>query len=333
MTDKVTTTPIVAPISSFISSPIITIHLVRSGFSDSASVVSEEGASDTIVSSNEHEGGNVPVAPISSNEAGKSILATSSLHLSALTNHSDYFKSLISFNGVEFSQKCVYLETPLDGMDGYSKVAFNCFVDFSYSGSYDLAHYTYVDSRNNDTIPISRHANVALVYLAAIYILADKLLSNKLKKCTLVKMRNTLLVLDKKLKNGSKLFWAELEKTVGIVFDYTAPSMGSSTDGVSVEDFARKNAHLVDSKERSAWLGNEPMRKMIAAYLAERWWLQEDGKINLMEGSVLGRKWLIDQYPELATLILGFMLSGSTIKLKDMPASEFGLEEADFGPK
>ncbi|RPA73636.1 hypothetical protein BJ508DRAFT_333870 [Ascobolus immersus RN42] len=71
------------------------------------------------------------------------------VHLSALTASSDYFKLLLAFNGLEMAERKVVFEMPgidseLDPRLGIE--AFKLYVDYSYSGTFDLSSYEYENS-------------------------------------------------------------------------------------------------------------------------------------------------------------------------------------------
>ncbi|RPA75237.1 hypothetical protein BJ508DRAFT_332283 [Ascobolus immersus RN42] len=140
------------------------------------------------------------------------VLGTFNLHIAALKEKSDYFASLMSFNGREVGDNQVDIEIteldcPLYKTEGdgwkYAVAAARCFVDFIYSGTFDAADHLdidqleTVDSRKGNRGYQAKYRNgeefehIFLVNVAA-YILADRLLAKQLKKLVLQRMYKNL---------------------------------------------------------------------------------------------------------------------------------------------
>ncbi|RPA83711.1 hypothetical protein BJ508DRAFT_304585 [Ascobolus immersus RN42] len=132
------------------------------------------------------------------------VIASYNLHVSALTKYSEYFKGLMSFEGIEVTENRIYFELPeldcpfrssgdlmLDG-SVYSIIALKCWVDWIYSGSYKAEDYALSLLSGSD---LSR-SNPELfdkVFLvnAAVYVLAERLLSEDLKQYVVETTYNT----------------------------------------------------------------------------------------------------------------------------------------------
>ncbi|RPA73654.1 hypothetical protein BJ508DRAFT_333889 [Ascobolus immersus RN42] len=310
MSNNVTTASSASPMSALMASPTITVHLVLPASREQADVEPEDTGPSTPTNSTKRTADEAFAAE-SPKVDPRTIITTSRLHTSVLTDHSDYFKSLISFNGLEVSQNCVYLETPIPNTfySHLSEVAFNCFVDHIYTGDYNLSKYK-VEVTDGTTVAV------------------NKLLNIRLKKRALVRMRRILLNLSPWVRTGEKSTFVELTKTAGVIFSGTASLRNDVCPDLSDEQWATKDTCLLDSKERTSWLGNEPIRKLLAACLAEGWMLSREETSNIQEGMVLVRRRLIELYPELGTLVLGYLIAA--VKLRDLPLSEFALEKADL---
>ncbi|RPA71944.1 hypothetical protein BJ508DRAFT_367534 [Ascobolus immersus RN42] len=148
-------------------------------------------------------------------------LATFRVHLSALTEKSLYFKSLLSFQGVEMTENKVVLEAPpLSGCDPQLiALAFKVFLDWSYSGTYNLANYPYmveeikrragrkvqINIGGIASVPATANKKDAeeplsktmchgekMVFTAILYVLADRLLVEEFRNEVLKDMYQTL---------------------------------------------------------------------------------------------------------------------------------------------
>ncbi|RPA83699.1 hypothetical protein BJ508DRAFT_374945 [Ascobolus immersus RN42] len=152
---------------------------------------------------------------VASNDAAeedeREVIACYNLHISALTENSDYFKALMSFNGVEVAENRIVLELPeldcpfrvgkdselgrkyeldddleLDGWQ-YSIIAFKCFVDFAYSGSYNAADHadSLLGEEERRWNYSAHYPDKYFLVNAAVYVLAERLLAKDLQESVL----------------------------------------------------------------------------------------------------------------------------------------------------
>ncbi|RPA73653.1 hypothetical protein BJ508DRAFT_333888 [Ascobolus immersus RN42] len=307
------------PPSALISSPTITVHLVDPVLC-TPNVASGPSSSAIMNGSKKRKAEDLPALH------GRLKIATFQLHISVLTAHSEYFKSLISFNGLEVRQNCVYLES-MDTQcpENVSRIAFNCFVDFIYTGHYDLSRYS-IEATDHETYAVSEYTLWEVLFTAQIYVLATKLLCDGLKKESMRRMRELLLRRDLREHQAETWYWVHIQRTVQSIFQGTACSRIPATGLIigSPGNWPTGVTPEHSSVQRAAWLGKEPMRKLIAAYLASNWKLSAGAKKKMNEGRVRGQQHLVDMFPELNVLILGYLTSST--KFEEHPLSGFGIE-------
>ncbi|RPA73641.1 hypothetical protein BJ508DRAFT_380957 [Ascobolus immersus RN42] len=323
------------------------------------------------------------------------------VHLSALTAKSEYFRSLMSFGGIEATQKKVVFECPTDCEPELNICAFKVFLDFCYSGTYMVENYpfqieeikrrsesqkakkhgesgtannnqgasadiirgtssdeylnvseseleqisntkdteTNTATRSEKALAYTECSGELIVFIAILYVLADRLLSKDLKTEALKDMFHTLVdyqdAWSEEVPTSASqdiidsTQWKHLKKATRIIFDCTT----SKSLGVlrfcelarlpDSEVMERNVTESVDLKLRHAWLGAEHMRNLIAAFHAHWWRLKKSNLYhmkNIME--------LVEENSEIRDPLLSYLMIGENM-LDLLPKTDFGLHESD----
>src|SRR5690606_32025467 len=193
------------------------------------------------------------------------------VHVAALTACSLYFKSLISFDGLEVKQKKVIFECPTDCDFKLNKLAFQCFIDFLYTGTYDPMVYPF----QSNTVVAGGGENKpatgdTMIFNCILYVLGDKLLSEDFQKLVLMDMFALLVMYQrayaktpeyrsKEEKMISLIQWEELIKAANIVFSGTSSkAFDAPPGGIESEtalDSNDKPKPVTKSRSRKTWLG------------------------------------------------------------------------------
>ncbi|RPA73652.1 hypothetical protein BJ508DRAFT_313617 [Ascobolus immersus RN42] len=272
------------------------------------------------------------------------VLKSFNLHVSVLKKHSEYFTGLFSFNGIEVAQDRVDFVAPEGLRDALNIVAFSCFATFLYSGTYNLADYSFMSEEKSPQISFWCNQ---LLHQTAIYVLGDRLLCNGLKKETLKQTYNLLLnylvTYDKNsnqyteqelqiyCNESAEIAWNKnMSEAIRMLFDNTT----SNTEAASQKTFTGK-AKLYLSQARMAWIGKDPMRNLLAAFVASIWHITiSDYNNTISESRIKNRHHLISDPSdyEFMSLMLSYNVGlrpYSVDAFKRIPLSDFGLEGVD----
>ncbi|RPA73656.1 hypothetical protein BJ508DRAFT_48045 [Ascobolus immersus RN42] len=324
MSKKRTKKPYDHPLPSSLStSPTIAVHLVLPGYSkyptkpptNDSQVTKKRKIEQTVMEK--------AATRFHKEMASQYFVGTYHLHVSQLVEQSEYFRGLVAFDGIEVKENSVTLEYPFGHTKTTVASVFGCFVDYLYTGSYDFNKYNFTPSAGNP-IPIAKYANIHANYTAMLYVLADRLLADRLKQETLKRMHNLLLVMwfD---KPGLHTFfkWESILRMVRIVFDGTALRRKVASSKHSHGLWNSEKSTAAKAVEASGWLGKEPMRKLVAAFLAGCMAPPEEDLVS--EGWVRVRQIVVDQFPELNVLMLGYIMSGE--RFGNLTLAKLGIGE------
>ncbi|RPA71943.1 hypothetical protein BJ508DRAFT_82571 [Ascobolus immersus RN42] len=299
-------------------------------------------------------------------------LATFQVHVAALVSRSLYFKSLISFDGLEASQNKVLFECPSGGDPKLNKLAFGCFIDHCYAGRFELAKYTKDLEPNasetsvedteqkegtQDTVasdPVANQPAVGIptgygtlgefryrsgdliVFLAVLYCMGERLLADSFKQEVLKDMYALLKGYQNRRRDRrylppssvlDSLSLKHIEQAARIVFEGTISkrfSLPSSTQQKPPLPPTRAPRTAISTESREKWLEGDPMRNLLAAFLAGQW--SDDGTGTEMDDKME----TLERLPDLRRLVLSYLMIPGQRSLEDIPNSDFGFSNGDY---
>ncbi|RPA73645.1 hypothetical protein BJ508DRAFT_333879 [Ascobolus immersus RN42] len=303
-------------------------------------------------------------------------LGTYMLHLHALTTHSAYFASLVAFNGREISENHIDFEMPELALDAtassnkdhhvdvseYSKKSWNCFVDFIYTGTFNLENYMNSIGEAEGDPKKGTFSHMFLMY-SAIYVLAERLLAEKLKEIVLRRVYMLiygLSLVETARVNGQTQLAALMKDFtalqnqiydevfsfgniwtygIGWIFDGTVEQRHthSASKGACLKPQADGEVNHDEMKRRGmlrreAWLGNEYMRRLAAAFVAHFWrqnCYNQNGEFEIDARAQLEE----NSDPELLRLMLGyFMRTNGSCRpsyFSSLDVRDFALKDED----
>lgn len=281
---------------------------------------------------------------------------TYQLHISVLIAHSDYFKSLISFNGLEVSQGRVNFESPAaySFSEDITKVAFGCFIDYIYTGDYNLSGYQVGEDKHKIMFMPEQ-----MTYHSAVYVLAERLLSDGLKHLAIKKLyaliynyhfkkyhkptpipnltsEEMLIYSHNNSKTIKEPWWPHFDLTVRIAFNGTFPR-GSLPPPIPLPPAnpalpprtADSPIQASESVTRSTWLTGDHLRNLLGAFFASIWPSSFDKKGSISEAGMAGRKRLAEN-AELLQLIIAYLANPrTTFMFGSYPLRDFGITEEE----
>ncbi|RPA73643.1 hypothetical protein BJ508DRAFT_366626 [Ascobolus immersus RN42] len=275
-------------------------------------------------------------------------MPTFQVHVAALVSQSLYFKGLMSFDGLEKSENRVIFECPTDCDPELNKLAWQCWVDFIYNGTYCIDNYRYQAYKRNvfesseDGSQNRAADGDAMIFVSILYVLGDKLIAETFQKELLKDMFALIsssqevhskylgIRTDEDTQKIASLEWSHIAEMVDIVFS-----------GTSYKSFARREAPgesepqaeepsrnkeafpVLRFKNRKAWLGREYMRNLMAAQMCYFWpFASSDELSNEHTFAILKNS------PDIQQLLLCYLLDPalSGQPLHTFPLSDFGLD-------
>ncbi|RPA73644.1 hypothetical protein BJ508DRAFT_418936 [Ascobolus immersus RN42] len=268
------------------------------------------------------------------------------VHIAALTAQSLYFKSLMSFNGLETSSKRVIFESPTNCSEELNKLAMQTLIDWLYTGSYNLSNYAFAtettresdqkDTSGKEAKPEHKAVGEEMVFLAILYVLGERLLAEEFKKVVLKDMYEIMRVYQRAVwtpahaQNSEQklivnsVLWEHIQRLIRIVFDGTSEKAIREPAADDIKTDKNLKMPAPSTLWWKSWLGREPMRNMVAGFAAS-FWVTPEAK----EFDVAARLKILEDVPEFQKWLLCYLqIPGK--RLSDLPRADFGVPEKDW---